>query len=55
MNSYERGAEHTGDTKHRQFTPLTQVSTEGHISSTSWYSTTVGPGWSEGIGSLSTV
>ncbi len=33
--------------------PLTQVSTEGLISSSSWYSTTVGPGWREGVGSLS--
>ncbi len=29
--------------------PLTQVSTEGHISSSSWYSATVGPSWSEGV------
>ncbi len=33
---------------------LTQVSTEGHISSSSWYSTTEGPGSSDGVGSLST-
>ncbi len=35
-------------------TPLTQVSTEGNLSQCSWYSTIVGPGWSEGVGSLST-
>ena len=33
---------------------LTQVSTEGHFSSSSWYSTAVGSSWSEGVVSLST-
>ena len=34
--------------------PLTQVSTEGHLSQCSWYSTTVGPDWSDGVVCLST-
>ncbi len=38
-----------------QHNPLTQVSTEGHLYfCTGWYSTTVGPGWSEGVDIIST-
>ncbi len=37
------------------FVPLTQVDTEGHISSTSWYGAAVGPSWSEWVVGLSTV
>ncbi len=35
--------------------PLTQINTEGHLySCTSWYSTTVGPSWSEWVITQST-
>ena len=30
--------------------PLTQVSTEGHVSSISWYYTAVGTSWTQGSG-----
>ncbi len=33
---------------------LTQVGTEGNFSSSSWYGTAVGPGWTQGIVRLST-